>query len=158
MCGSRDDRGRAVVCSCPLPGDAGTARRGLLRCDRPRRTIIDGTPLFKILGDRYPGVAVGLVAPPSGHWLGDIRYGEDDRAVVLDGICGTAGCCGVFARIAVEDDAVVWSDFVARGTPELPSRLHFEFDRATYEKAVAGLLDLQGVDWIIELDEFGEEP
>lgn len=108
--------------------------------------IIDGTPLFAIVGDRYPGVAVGLVAPPSRHWFGNVRYGEDGRAVVLDCICGHAACCGVFGRIAVEGDAVVWSDFCARGVPELPRGLHFEFDRPTYETAIIGICELHPVE------------
>jgi len=119
--------------------------------------IIDGTPLFKLVVDRYPGVATALVAPPSRHWLGEIAHGVDGRAVVLDGTCGSAGCCGVFARITVGDDVVVWSDFVARGAPELPDRLHFGFDRSAYETAIAGLLDLQPVDWTIDLDDYGME-
>ncbi len=119
--------------------------------------VIDGTPLFLSLGDRYPGVAVDLVAPPSRQWLGDVRYGEGSRAVVLDGVCGVAGCCGVFARISLHEGLVVWSEFFARGLPELPHGLCFEFDREAYERAIAGVLDLCPIDWQIDLADDEED-
>ncbi len=119
--------------------------------------VIDGSPLFLALGDRYPGIAVDLVAPPSRQWLGDVRYGEGDRAVVLDGICGEAGCCGVFARILLHDGLVVWSDFFARGLPKLPKGLRFEFDRDAYERTIAGVVDLPPMDWQIDLTDDGDE-
>jgi hypothetical protein len=119
--------------------------------------VVDGTPLFTMLEDRYPGVAVRLVAPPSRHWLGDTLYGEEGRAVVLDGECGAAGCCGVLARITLDQRIVVWSDFVARGRPPLPSGLHFEFDRSGYEAALAELMNLEGIDWTIKLHATGED-
>ena len=120
--------------------------------------VIDGTPLFTILGDRYPGVRTQLVAAPSRHWLGEIVKGEDDRAVVLDGICGDPGCCGVFARITLEAAAVVWFDFFARGIPELPPGLRLEFDRSSYESAIAGLTELPPVDWEIDLNDYSDKP
>lgn len=119
--------------------------------------VIDGTPLFLGMRDRYPGVAVDLIAPPSRHWLGEVQYGEGNRAVILDGICGAAGCCGVFARISLHEGLVVWSDFFARGLPELPQGLRFEFDRDTYERAIQGVADLQPVDWSIDLDDDEED-
>ena len=113
--------------------------------------LIEGVPLFATLGDRYPGVAVDLVAPPSRHWLGSAQYGEAGRAVLLDGLCGAAACCGVLARITLDEHLVVWSDFFARGLPPLPPGLRFEFDRETYERAIAGVVDLQPIDWLIDL-------
>ncbi len=119
--------------------------------------VIDGTPLFTMLGVRYPGLPVQWVAPPSRQWLGDAGYSEEGRAVLLDGTCGHAGCCGVFARISLRSDAVVWSDFFARGHPELPPGLYFEFPREPYEKAMAEILHLQPTDWTMDLDDYDEE-
>ena len=56
--------------------------------------VVDGTPLFKALVDRFPGIDIDLVAPPSRHWLGSPEYVEHGRVVVLDGGCGHAGCWG----------------------------------------------------------------
>lgn len=100
--------------------------------------VVDGVPLFETLGDRYPGVAIDLVAPPSRHWLGEPAYEEEGRTVIVDGTCGVAGCCGVMARIASDGPVVVWSDFFARGRPPLPPGLRFEFDQAEYEASIAG--------------------
>ena len=32
--------------------------------------VIDGTPLFEMLGDRLPGVPLSWLSPPSGEWTG----------------------------------------------------------------------------------------
>jgi hypothetical protein len=82
--------------------------------------VIDDVPFFETVGDRYPGVAVGLVTPPSRHWLGEPRYGENGRAVILDGTCGHAGCRGVLARIMIADALVTWYDCFAEATPSCP--------------------------------------
>lgn len=110
--------------------------------------VIDGVPLYQRLEDRYPGVKQELVAPPSRHWLGEPKYEEDGRAVILDGSCGVAGCCGVMAHITLARRFVVWSDFFARGHPPLPDGLHFEFDRTDYEAAIAELPAIEAVDWV----------
>jgi hypothetical protein len=117
--------------------------------------VIDDVPFFETVGDRYPGVAVGLVTPPSRHWLGEPRYGENGRAVILDGTCGHAGCCGVLARITIADALVTWSDFFARGHPELPEGLHFQFDRTTYQEAIAGVMNREPTDWVFDLGDYG---
>ena len=101
--------------------------------------IIDGTPLYEMVEDRYVGLGISFVALPSRLWLGTPTYGEAGRAVILDGSCEIAGCCGVFARITLTDDRVIWSDFRARGHPPLPVGLHFEFDRSQYEAAIASV-------------------
>jgi hypothetical protein len=53
--------------------------------------VVDGERLDRVCGG-LPGVDASLVAPPSQHWLGTPEYFEADRAVVLDGGCGEAGC------------------------------------------------------------------
>ncbi|MDQ6948479.1 MAG: hypothetical protein M3256_20040 [Actinomycetota bacterium] len=53
--------------------------------------------------------------------------------------------------------ADLWSDFFARGLPELPDGLQFEFARATYESAIHGLIDRQPVDWTINLTDYDED-
>jgi hypothetical protein len=109
--------------------------------------VIDGVPLFERLGDRYPGLAMSRVVPPSRQWLGSPPYGEDGRAVILDGTCGNAGCCGVLARIEVIEAAVVWHDFLARGRPPLPTGLRFEFDHGEYVAALHSVSNAPRVDW-----------
>jgi hypothetical protein len=122
--------------------------------------MIDDRPLFEICGDRYPGLFIATVAPPSRHWLGeptytedpDDRIGDDDgplRPVVLDGECGIADCCGVFARIDIGDEVVTWSDFFANGRPPLPDGLHFTFDRDQYEHAIAHVIDGEPTRFIV---------
>jgi hypothetical protein len=101
--------------------------------------IIDGTPLYQMVEGRYVGLGISFVAPPSRQWLGTPTYGEAGRAVILDGSCEIAGCCGVFARITLTDDRVIWSDFRTRGRPPLPAGLHFEFDRSRYEAVIANV-------------------
>jgi len=109
--------------------------------------VIDGDPLAEMLTDRYPGVALSLVVPPSRQWLGAPTRAEQGRAVILDGSCGYAGCCGVMAHIEVGPGTVVWSDFIARGSPRIPTGLRFEFDRAEYEASLAGLGTQQPLEW-----------
>jgi hypothetical protein len=104
-------------------------------------------PLFERLPDRYPGIAVSIVTPPSGQWLGAPVYEENERAVVLDGKCGVAGCCGVMAKIEVRPDTVIWDDFYALGGPDLPSDLRFVFVRWEYEKALASVGTAQHIAW-----------
>ena len=101
--------------------------------------IIDGRPLNEMLDRHASGLSRSLVAPPSRQWLGRPVYEEDGRAVVLDGTCGVAGCCGVFARITLTADTVRWSDFFTPGEPPLPTGLAFEFDRDAYEATLAAV-------------------
>jgi hypothetical protein len=106
--------------------------------------VVDGTRLSELLGgDRFPGLRVEQVAPPSRQWLGQAEYEEDGYAVVLDGGCGQAGCCGVFARIEVDDTVIHWNGFWGRGTFSAPTGLSYEFDRGEFEteltRAAAGL-------------------
>jgi len=109
--------------------------------------VVDGVPLFERLPHRYPGLAVGIVAPPSGQWLGNPVYEEDGRAVILDGKCGVAGCCGVMAKIEVLPSTVVWRDFYALGGPEVPGDLRFVFVRWGYEKALSSLARAPRIPW-----------
>ncbi len=104
--------------------------------------VIDGERLNDVCGG-LPGVDVSLVAPPSQHWLGAPEYVEADRAVVLDGGCGEAGCCGTMARISIEQEVVRWDDFYLPGDRlGRADRLGFVFDRSEYETAIAGVLTL----------------
>jgi len=104
--------------------------------------VVDRVPLYVTLPERFPGIAMSTVAPPSRHLLGAPVYVEDERTVLLDGWCGVAGCCGVMARITVDRTTVIWSDFFARGLPELPPDLRFAFDRWDYEQAISRLQGL----------------
>lgn len=99
--------------------------------------VVDGTPLHELVGERFYGIDASLVAPPSPHLLRGPKYVEDGRTVLLDGDCLSAGCCGVMARVVIDDRAVRWADFFARGRPPLPNGLSFEFDRVQYETALA---------------------
>ena len=112
--------------------------------------VVDGEPLFVRVGDRWPGLAVEFVAPPSRLWLGEPVAGlaEGGRTVILDGECGHAGCCGVFARVLVGDSNVRWDDFSARGAPALPPDLRFVFERRAYERALAGVELLRPIEWV----------
>lgn len=105
--------------------------------------LVDGRPLHEIMGGRFPGLATALVAPPAGQYLGQPRYREDHRAVLLDGDCLEAGCCGVMAAVSVEQTVVLWTDFFARGAPRIPAGVSFEFDRQQYEAALASIQDLE---------------
>jgi len=115
--------------------------------------IIDGTPLHEMVSDRLAGLAVALVAPPSGQWLGAPTYEENGRAVILDGTCGVAGCCGVVARITVTDETVRWWDFFARGEPPLPPGLEFEFERIAYEATINAVTESPEHVWTVTDDE-----
>lgn len=112
--------------------------------------VIDGEPLFVRLGGRWPGLDVAVVVPPSRHWLGrpEGSLAEDGRAVILDGECGHAGCCGVFARVTTNDSNVRWDDFAARGAPELPAGLRFVFEQQAYEHALASVATKAPVEWV----------
>ena len=131
--------------------------------------VIDAVPLYKRLTERYAGLAVRLVVPPSRQWLGSPQYAqqadrphrnssgqparaETQRAVILDGTCGYADCCGVMAMIDVTPTTVVWRDFLARGHPPIPDGLRFEFDRKEYESALAGLDAARPLEWTDEHD------
>ena len=109
--------------------------------------VIDGVPLFERLPDQYPGLAVSIVTPPSGQWLGAPVYEENGRAVILDGKCGVAGCCGVMAKIEMWPDTVMWHNFYALGGPDLPGNLRFVFVRWEYEKALASLARAPRIAW-----------
>jgi hypothetical protein len=113
--------------------------------------VVDGQWLSKLLDDAFPGVDVGLVAPPSKQWLGEPSYAEHGRAVVLDGGCGEAGCCGVVARIQVRPTEVRWSEFYGHGRhPPYPADLEFTFDRSDYEAALRSLRNLEPEPWRID--------
>ena len=112
--------------------------------------VIDGVWLGTLL-DAFPGVDVGLVAPPSKQWLGEPTYAEYDRPVVLGGGCGEAGCCGVVARIQVRPAEVRWSDFYGHGLHQpYPPDLEFTFDRSEYEAALGSLWDVEPEPWRID--------
>jgi hypothetical protein len=117
--------------------------------------IIDGIPLFEMLHSSFPGVPIGLVVPPSRHWLDDPdpSYVDDaeGRPAILDGSCGIAECCGVMARIELTSSTVAWTDFVARGRGSIPLGLEFVFDRDHYETAIARVREVVPADWTDEV-------
>lgn len=106
--------------------------------------IVDGGRLCDRFDGLFPGIDRSWAAPPSRHWLGaDARRdaGDDDldgRAVLLDGSCGIADCCGLMARIEVTADVVRWHDLFSRAT-DIPPGLELAFARPAYEAALAGL-------------------
>jgi hypothetical protein len=71
--------------------------------------------------------------------------------VILDGFCGEPECCGVLARIAIEDRQVVWNDFVAGGRPDIPDGLRFEFERSAYEATLADVMQLEPVPYVLKV-------
>lgn len=101
--------------------------------------VVDGVPLHELMGERFFGIDASLVSPPSRHLLGTPAYVEEGRAVILDGDCLHAGCCGVMAQVVVGERTVQWIDFFARGAPDIPTAVSFEFDRQQYEAALASL-------------------
>jgi hypothetical protein len=104
--------------------------------------VIDGTPLYVRFGDVFFGVDLDLVVPPGHQWSGEPSYVEYGRAVVLDGTCGVAGCCGVIAEITIGSDSVTWSNIYCHaGNVDIPADLEFTFDRASYEQAIRDVAD-----------------
>jgi hypothetical protein len=105
--------------------------------------VIDGVPLFEIVEAHYPGLAIEHVAAPSHEWLGQPTYGDDGgRAVVIDGSCGVAGCCGVLADIVVSTNVVTWTGLFSRAVDTALETFAFLFDRGEYERAIANVRDL----------------
>jgi hypothetical protein len=96
-----------------------------------------------------PPAADGILAP-SRHWLGSPHefLAFEGWAMVLTCGCGAWECGGLLARITLDADVVVWSEFdvlpgleaKAEGQPveEAISRagLVFRFDRAHYEASL----------------------
>lgn len=109
--------------------------------------VVDGIPLFEMLGGGWPGIPAKWVLPPSRQWLGSPEYVEYGRAIVLDGSCGSAGCCGVVARISVLTDTVIWDEFHGHSATQPPERLQFEFDRDDYEAQLGNLPRLAVTEW-----------
>jgi hypothetical protein len=104
--------------------------------------VVDHVPLYERLPGHFPGVSMNLVAPPSRHWLGEPTYTDYEKAVILDGKCGFAGCCGVMAHIGVSPTAVVWEDFYGLGHPWV-GEPRFEFERDEYEAALRKLPNMK---------------
>jgi len=110
--------------------------------------VVDSVPVFEIVGDRWPGVPAEWVLPPSEHWLGSPVREEFGKAVVLDGSCGEAECCGVFARVSFEPDTVVWDQFDSPGAPGLPEGLRFEFAREDYVAQLRDVATVEPIEWV----------
>ena len=109
--------------------------------------IVDGAPLFAILGGRWPGVPFEWLFGAPGRWPGPPLHTAWDRAVVLDGSCGVAECCGLVADITVHAETVVWDNFYCHGSATIPSDLRYEFVRTEYEAALDEARELLPVDW-----------
>ena len=114
-------------------------------------------PLHETLVDRYPGVDIAWVMPPSRLWLGEPIHAEHGGAVLLDDSCGIYECCGVMASITVGPDHVVWSDLFARGRPSLPAGLRFELNRADYEAALDSIAHLPPTQWCTDQHQHPDE-
>lgn len=110
--------------------------------------VVDGIPLFEMLGGGgCPGIPDEWVWPPSRQWLGSPEYVEYGRAIVLDGACGVAGCCGVVARISALTDTVIWDEFHGHGATKPPERLQLEFERDDYEAQLERLPRVEVTEW-----------
>jgi hypothetical protein len=111
--------------------------------------LIDGRDLVDILGESAEldaagkswsaGLPYDVVAPPSRHWLGEPMpgYSGSEGVAVLDAGCGLWECCGPGASIEFADTTVTWR---IRGLDA------FHFERAQYEREIAGLTHLSPVD------------
>ena len=85
--------------------------------------VIDGVALYEMLDAGRPGIPLEWIRTPSRQWLGAPEVSVYGRAVVLDGECGIAECCGVVARISVLSDTVIWDQILANGGPDVPDQL-----------------------------------
>ena len=112
--------------------------------------LIDGVRLSEMLDDRFPGIELAFVAPPSRHWLGVPDYVEYDRPVILDGGCGFAGCCGVVASITFDGETVRWHDFYTHGSPPVPDDLGFSFAWSEYTAAIEAVASQPPRPWRID--------
>jgi hypothetical protein len=115
--------------------------------------FVDGIPLFERLGTDWPGVDAAWVLPPSRQWLGSSQYREYGRSIVLDGSCGSAGCCGVIFRITVFPETVLWDQPYCHGAVDIPVELRFEFERTGYEAAVSALANQPIIEWHCPVDD-----
>jgi hypothetical protein len=106
--------------------------------------VIDGLPFFERFEDREPGSALRAATSARGQWLGAPLHVEEGRAVVLDGTCGHGRCCGVLARIEVDEElgTVRWHDF---STNEVDADFTFNLDE--YRNAIAHAGDLEAQVW-----------
>jgi hypothetical protein len=104
--------------------------------------VIDGTPLHELLGHGgLPGIPSGLVEPVAVQWTSTPGYRDDEgRAVIIDGECTEARCCGVLAEIRFTPATTTWSRF-GNDCEDLVPRA-FTFDRTAYERVIAGIASL----------------
>ena len=93
----------------------------------------------------YQNLPPRAVFLPSRSWLPE--NGEEITELLICGFCGTWGCWPLEARITVEDERVVWSDFCQphRSKSKPPvwryDRLGpFVFDRRQYEAELGKML------------------
>ncbi len=105
---------------------------------------INGEPvrdIFKSLDVAIPGSVARL---PSRHLLDspDPGLALDGRvALLVCSECGDIGCGALFVRITLEEDRVVWSDFLYANDydpeSEEPKEGRYVFDRLAYEGELA---------------------
>lgn len=102
--------------------------------------VVNGAPLGEQFDDEpFPGIELSRVADRH-EWLGAEAERDQTWAVVLDGGCGEAECCGIYAKITQDADSVVWQDFWSNSSAQkLPTGLVLRFDRADYEAALERL-------------------
>ena len=107
--------------------------------------VLNGALLVDALRhDCYPGIPARFVEPLATQWNGPPEYRDDEgRAVIIDGGCGVAECCGVLADISFDESTVTWSQI---GIGLRASDLRdYVFDRLEYETAIAGIASLQPI-------------
>ncbi len=79
------------------------------------------------------------------HYLGDSTIvAEDDEkiALLICSVCGETGCWPLLARVQVNGDTIVWSDFEQphRSQWRYDSLGPFVFDQAQYEAALSEIV------------------
>jgi hypothetical protein len=128
---------------------------------------VNGRPLAEVVGEverpfaeaeGHPSIAgsyLGLVrwqlaGTPSEHFMGTpdshLHCGPKHKTVLLGCVCGEPGCWPLMARIEVEPTTVAWGDFEQphRADRWSHGELRFEFERRSYESALAALADGAG--------------
>ena len=114
--------------------------------------VVDGVAVVDRFGLDFPGIPSMYLLPPSQHWLGDPDYVERDdddveKAVILDGSCGVAGCCGLSATVTVGEAEVTWSGFFARVRPRIDQGISFTFSVGEYREAIASVAVVEPTIW-----------
>jgi hypothetical protein len=105
---------------------------------------VNGEELREIFRSANVAIPTKVARLPSRHLLDapDSDLTVDGRAAILVcSQCGDIGCGALFVRVTLDDDQVIWSDFVHANNwdPDMddPKEGRFVFDRREYELALA---------------------